>query len=586
MRPVFRRRGAPLPIDTIGVVSGGTIGVGAEFATINLLAGINPSRPGQIISVQTDRFGQAEVGVSVVNGSFDASGLTYTVNPSGLMTLNAAQFSKVAPGTTVTLGFDYMVVDTSGAKAPEKAVVTIDGGSAISYGNGGHPFEVGSGPVTVTPSVISPEHGDSFAIDPPGVLLITQKGNFGSATIYVETGVVVYTPSAEPGTAGTDTFTVSDKDGAGVTTKTELQFSVDGGTAVTYGQTNASTSPVVVVPVLISPEGQDVFSFANGNIPSLTITGKYGTAQLSPTNGAITYTPTAPPGTGGTDRFSVYDTDAHHVTTSTTATFVVENYVAPTISGTLAGQTTASEQTVAPFSGVAVTDINIGATDTLTIALTGQGTLSGPGLSLTNGGYTLSGSAEAITGDLHALVFTPAAGAYGTQHATTFRLTDASSLTPATAVELDDISDGYRPGRGPADFGNAWRAADKLGGAAGALRADCHHGCQCQRHGYSEHHAGRNGLAFRPGSQRVERELYAERFGGGDHPTTRGAGICPCGGGAGNAAYDDVHAQRSEQRDRDYGQRFNDKRHRCGLRGRPDRLGNARRPGDDLRGDA
>ena len=261
--------------------------------------------------------------------------------------------------------------------------------------------------------------------------------------------MVVYTPSAKPGTWGTDTFTVSDKDGAGVTTKTELQFSVDGGTAVTYGQTSASTSPVVVTPTLISPKGPDSFSFASGGSTSLTLTGEYGTAKLSTSSGAIIYTPTAPPGTAGTDHFTVYDTDMRYVTTSSVATFVVENYVAPTISGTLAGQTTTSEQTVTPFSGVTVTDINVGATDTLTIALIGQGALSGPGLSLTNEGYTLSGSAQTISSELHALVFTPAAGADATQHATTFVLKDASSLTAATVVDSTTSVTDFDPAVAP-----------------------------------------------------------------------------------------------------------------------------------------
>ena len=49
--------------------------------------------------------------------------------------------------------------------------------------------------------------------------------------------------------------------------------------------------------------------------------------------------------------------------------------------------------------------------------------------------YTLTGSATDITAALRALVYTPAAGAAGTQHTTTFTLTDVSTGTTATAVD-------------------------------------------------------------------------------------------------------------------------------------------------------
>ncbi|WP_409977873.1 beta strand repeat-containing protein, partial [Bradyrhizobium sp. SZCCHNS2005] len=102
--------------------------------------------------------------------------------------------------------------------------------------------------------------------------------------------------------------------------------------------------------------------------------------------------------------------------------------VAPTITGTAAGQTTTSEAAVHPFSGVTIGDGNVGATDTLTITLSGAGgTLSGAGLSGSGNTYTLSGSASSITSQLQALTFTPAAGAANSSQTTTFTLSDASS---------------------------------------------------------------------------------------------------------------------------------------------------------------
>ncbi|WP_409999057.1 beta strand repeat-containing protein, partial [Bradyrhizobium sp. SZCCHNRI2007] len=102
--------------------------------------------------------------------------------------------------------------------------------------------------------------------------------------------------------------------------------------------------------------------------------------------------------------------------------------VAPTITGTTAGQTTTSEAAVHPFSGVTIGDANVGATDTLTITLSGAGgTLSGAGLSGSGNTYTLSGSAATITSQLQALTFTPSAGSPNSSQTTTFTLSDVSS---------------------------------------------------------------------------------------------------------------------------------------------------------------
>ena len=115
------------------------------------------------------------------------------------------------------------------------------------------------------------------------------------------------------------------------------------------------------------------------------------------------------------------------------------NMTPPTISGTVAGQTTTSEAPVHPFAGVTISDPNTAATDTLTITLSNggtTGTLSGSGLSGgTNGVYTLAAAAAAtITSELDALVFTPKAGAPGSSTTTTFTLSDLSSADATPTV--------------------------------------------------------------------------------------------------------------------------------------------------------
>jgi hypothetical protein len=110
--------------------------------------------------------------------------------------------------------------------------------------------------------------------------------------------------------------------------------------------------------------------------------------------------------------------------------------VAPTITGTEAGQTTTSQAAVKPFAGVTIADTNSGATDKLTIEVGGAGgTLSGTGLSGgTNGIYALAGTAAAVTSELHALSFKPKAGAPNTSSTSTFTLSDKSSAYATATV--------------------------------------------------------------------------------------------------------------------------------------------------------
>jgi len=100
---------------------------------------------------------------------------------------------------------------------------------------------------------------------------------------------------------------------------------------------------------------------------------------------------------------------------------------APTITGTVSGQATTSEAQIDPFSGVTIGDANAGATDTLSITLSGPGSLTGTELSVSSGIYTLTGTAAAITNELRALSFTPVDGVPNTSVTTTFTLSDTSS---------------------------------------------------------------------------------------------------------------------------------------------------------------
>ena len=157
---------------------------------------------------------------------------------------------------------------------------------------------------------------------------------------------------------------------------------------------------------LVDPAGS--YSLAGASAPTLAQPGYY-----VPTAGASSETPVDP------GYYTPY--------AGMTAEILAQ---APVISGTAAGQSTPSGQSDTPFASVTITDPNIATSDSVTIQLTGLGgaltdgagfnglRTSGPGV------YILSGTAAAITSELDALIYTPAAGS-GT---TTFTLTDTTSV--------------------------------------------------------------------------------------------------------------------------------------------------------------
>ena len=156
---------------------------------------------------------------------------------------------------------------------------------------------------------------------------------------------------------------------------------------------------------IVDPAGS--YSLAGASAPTLAQPGYY-----VPTAGASSETP------DGAGYYTPY--------AGATAELQAQ---APVISGTVAGQSVAPEQTDTPFSSVTIADPNIATSDSLSIQLAGGGALAdGAGFNgLTTsaaGVYALSGTAAAITSELDALVFTPSADST----TTTFTLTDTTSI--------------------------------------------------------------------------------------------------------------------------------------------------------------
>ena len=293
-----------------------------------------------------------------------------------------------------------------------------------------------------------------------------------------ELDALVFKPTAgAPGSQTTTTFTLSDKSSAYSTAAVDSKAtvidaaatvapSISGTTAgqttaaettippfqgVTIGDTNAGATDTLTISLSGTGGGTltDGTTFSglthnqDGSYTLKTDTALNVTNELD----ALVFKPTAgAPGSQTTTTFTLSDKSSAYSTAAVDSKATVIDAaatVAPSISGTTAGQTTAAETTIPPFQGVTIGDTNAGATDTLTISLsgTGGGTLTDgttfSGLTHNqDGSYTLkTDTALNVTNELDALVFKPTAGAPGSQTTTTFTLSDKSSAYSTAAVD-------------------------------------------------------------------------------------------------------------------------------------------------------
>jgi len=244
------------------------------------------------------------------------------------------------------------------------------------------------------------------------VFSIAVTDTAGAATTDSKTSVVAKALRDAPTIAGTV---------AGQTTTDEAAVDPFGNVTIAevdYGQTETVTiTPGANANGVLSDPNAALDGSKVSGAGVYTVTGD--AAAVTAALDGLMFTPTAhqaAPGQSVTTGFTIVVKDTAHARASDTTTTVTATAVedAPTISGTMAGQSTTDATTLKPFATVTIGDADFGQTETVTItpSTTANGTLSDPhastdGSTIVNGVYSITGTASYVTKYLDDLVFTP-----------------------------------------------------------------------------------------------------------------------------------------------------------------------------------
>ena len=342
------------------------------------------------------------------------TGATYV--EAGTLTLGVADaiadssgaiLGRVGGGATATLalGADNTLASLSSDASNTTSVelngyvLTLDPTSSTASDFGG--------------AIVDGSAAGSLVIDGTGDVELTGANTFSGGTT-LDSGTLELGTNDSAG-SGAITF-------ASASAELQLDATLTGGTTA-FGNTLTN----LVAGDQIDLDGMSYVSGAS----TATVSG----STLTVTNGTATETFTL--NNPATANFQVAEDQSGGII------LTAEPAIAPTISGTVSGQTTINETPLTPFSGVVIGDANNGGadSDTLTITLSGGGgaLTDGTGFNglvttATPGVYTLTGTAPAITSELDALSFTPTAGAPNTTSTSTFTLSDLSSAYGTATV--------------------------------------------------------------------------------------------------------------------------------------------------------
>lgn len=405
-----------------------------------------------------------------------------------------------APNSVVTTDFKISVSDTAGKTASNNTTSVVNTTSPVAPSISGTtttaqnttgtssvtPFagvQITDPNVNVTDTLtitLTDGSGNTLASDDQGTFAGLAETSPG---VYTLTGTAAQvqsrldaltfdpTPSATPNATTTTGFTLSLSDGTSATTSPVTNTDttvVDQTSPVAPSITGTSTTPETatgsnpvqpfanvtvtdpnagatneIVTVTLSNPNAGSFEPATGVTETApgTYTGSASAAVVTQALDGLTFvpTPSSTPNAATTTSFTItVDDGIGPVATDSSTTLVDTANPAPiTISGGTPNQPTTGTTPVTPFAGVTIADPNANVSDTVTITLSGPGSLSGNGLTAgaTAGTYTLAGTAAQVTSELDALSFTPVpSNTPNVQVTTGFTINVSDGLTGTAAT--------------------------------------------------------------------------------------------------------------------------------------------------------
>jgi hypothetical protein len=329
------------------------------------------------------------------SGSYTVTGTAMQVSAD----LDALVFTptahQVAPGKTVTTGFNITVTDTALQTATDSTTSVV--ATAVA-------------PPTITSANTETDTvgaASSFTVTTTGfpTVALTEKGALPAGVVFTDNKDGTATLSGTPIAPGDFPIAITATNGIAPAATQNFLIVVDQAPSITSA--NKETDTVGVA---------SSFTVTTTGFPTaaLSESGPLPDGLNFHDNGNGTATLAGVPTKAGTFDFTI---NASNVVGTFAQAFEIVVGTPPVISGTQAGQQVNDHATITPFAHVQITDANAGPqTETVTINFTGaNGTLTDPNAAsdhsvIGSGSYTVTGTATQVSGDLDALVFHPTAG--------------------------------------------------------------------------------------------------------------------------------------------------------------------------------
>jgi hypothetical protein len=500
--------------DSGGLLNGGTVSI-AGFVSGDILSADTTGLP-SITTSYNAATGVLTLSGSDTLADYQAvlRSITYSVNPAdgdptggggntsrtidwlitdgasanGISNTGTSTLDTVHVGPTITTGgtVSYIADGTAAVLDPSVTITDLDSAGAVA----GATVSIGAGFTSGDLLNFTNQNGISGSYDTvSGTLTLSGAATIANYEAALESVTYTFIPNGgDPTAGGTDvsrTIAWSVNDGvdtssasgssldlglpppviggaaAGQTTTDEATINPFSGVSIT--DPNSGQSETITITVTQADTATDADGTLSGSGLTKTGTGTYtltvGTpAAVTTALDALLFTPTAHqvvPGGTVTTGFTLAATDtlSQSATDGTTTVAATAVNDPPVIAGSVAGQSSTDETTLSPFSGVAISDVDVGQTETVTVTLSNAANgilsnLDGGSYDSGTGVYSVTGTDAAVTTALDGLVFTPTAHqvAPGGSVITTFTIaaTDTAGGTTSnstTTVGVTAVND-------------------------------------------------------------------------------------------------------------------------------------------------